>query len=140
MNEDGETRVTDRLRWGVLSTANIGRAAVNPAIQASSNGVLDAVASLDTARAQAFAREHGIPRWHGSYEALLDDPEIDALYVPLPNSLHRDWVIHAVRAGKHVLCEKPLALGAIDCMEMAAAAAESGVKLMEAFMLSLIHI
>jgi len=134
VNEDGETQVTERLRWGVISTANIGRAAVNPAIQASHNGVLDAVASRDSDRARAFAREHGIPRSHGSYEALIEDPEIDALYVPLPNSMHRDWVIHALRAGKHVLCEKPLALGASDCMEMDAAATESGVKLMEAFM------
>ena len=134
MNEEDEAAVSDRLRWGVLSTANIGRAAVNPAIQASRNGVLNAVASRDRDRAEAFAREHGIPRSHGSYEALIEDPEIDALYVPLPNSMHRDWVIHALRAGKHVLCEKPLALGATDCMEMAAAAVESGVKLMEAFM------
>ena len=122
------------LRWGVLSTANIGRAAVNPALQASRNGVLSAVASRDADRANAFAREHGIPRAYGSYEDLIDDPDIDALYIPLPNSLHRDWVIHAVRAGKHVLCEKPLALNADDCFEMAAAAEEAGVKLMEAFM------
>ena len=125
---------TERLRWGVLSTANIGRAAVNPALQASRNGVLQAVASRDAERADAFAREHGIPRAYGSYEALIDDPDIDALYVPLPNSLHREWVIRAVGAGKHVLCEKPLALGAADCLEMAAAAEEAGVKLMEAFM------
>ena len=122
------------LRWGVLSTANIGRAAVNPALQASRNGVLSAVASRDADRANAFAREHGIPRAYGSYEDLIDDPDIDALYIPLPNSLHRDWVIHAVRAGKHVLCEKPLALNAADCFEMAAAAEEAGGKLMEAFM------
>ena len=114
MNEEDEAAVSDRLRWGVLSTANIGRAAVNPAIQASRNGVLNAVASRDRDRAEAFAREHGIPRSHGSYEALIEDPEIDALYVPLPNSMHRDWVIHALRAGKHVLCEKPIALAATD--------------------------
>lgn len=126
--------MSDRVRWGVISTANIGRAAVNPAIQASRNGVLDAVASRDADRARAFAREHGIPRSHGSYEALIDDPEIDALYIPLPNSLHREWVIRAAGAGKHVLCEKPLALDGDQCLEMASAADEAGVKLMEAFM------
>lgn len=122
------------VRWGVVSTANIGRAAVNPAIQASSNGELVAVASRDAERARAFAAEHGIPRHHGSYEALLEDPEVDALYIPLPNSLHREWTIRAARAGKHVLCEKPLALDAAECADMAAAAEEAGVLLMEAFM------
>lgn len=123
-----------RVRWGVLSTANIGRAAVNPAIQASTNGELVAVASRDPARASAFAEEHGIPVAHGSYEALLDDERIDAVYVPLPNSLHREWTIRAARAGKHVLCEKPLALDAAECEEMAVVAEEHGVRLMEAFM------
>ncbi len=122
------------LRWGVMSTANIGRWAVNPAIQASRNGRLVAVASRDEARARAFADAGGIPKVHGSYEALLDDPEIDAVYIPLPNSLHRDWTIRAAQAGKHVLCEKPLAMSAAECMEMDAAAREHGVKLMEAFM------
>jgi xylose dehydrogenase (NAD/NADP) len=127
--------MTDRkLRWGVLSTANIGRAAVNPAIQASANGVLAAVASRDEARARAFAELASIPRWHGSYEALVDDPEVDALYIPLPNSLHKEWTIRAAEAGKHVLCEKPLALDAAECREMQAAADAHGVKLMEAFM------
>lgn len=123
-----------RLRWGVLSTANIGRAAVNPAIRASSNGALVAVASRDGERARAFAAEHAIPRAHGSYEALVEDPEVDALYIPLPNALHREWTVRAVLAGKHVLCEKPLALGEAECREMAAAAEESEVCLMEAFM------
>ncbi|HSG47873.1 MAG TPA: Gfo/Idh/MocA family oxidoreductase, partial [Longimicrobiales bacterium] len=82
-----------RLRWGVLSTANIGRRAVNPAIQASSNGELVSVASRDPERARAFAADHGIPRAAASYEALLDDPEIDALYIPLPNALHREWTV-----------------------------------------------
>ena len=123
-----------KLRWGVLSTANIGRAAVNPAIQASSNGELAAVGSRSPESAAAFAKAHGIPRSHGSYEALLDDPEIDALYIPLPNSLHREWTLKAVEKKKHVLCEKPLAVTAADCREMHAAAEANGVKLMEAFM------
>ena len=78
----------ERLRWGVLSTANIGRAAVNPAIQASRNGTLVAVASRDSERARAFAQKWGMPRHYGSYEALLADDEIDAVSLPLPNSLH----------------------------------------------------
>ena len=123
-----------RVRWGVLSTANIGRAAVNPAIQASSNGTLVAAASRDAARAGAFAAEHGIPSAFGSYEALLERDDIDAVYIPLPNSLHREWTIRAAQAGKHVLCEKPLAMDAAECEEMAAAADDAGVTLMEAFM------
>ncbi|MDA0313327.1 MAG: Gfo/Idh/MocA family oxidoreductase [Gemmatimonadetes bacterium] len=122
------------LRWGVMSTANIGRAAVNPAIQASSNGTLVAVASRDATRAADFASLHGIPRHHGSYEALLEDPDVDAVYIPLPNSMHRDWTIRAAQAGKHILCEKPLALSASECLEMQAAAGENNVRLMEAFM------
>lgn len=123
-----------RVRWGVMGTANIGRAAVNPAIQASSNGALVAIASRDADRARDFAEAHSIPRAYGSYEALLEDEAVDAVYIPLPNSLHREWTIRAVVAGKHVLCEKPLALDAAECLEMDDAAHENGVKLMEAFM------
>jgi len=122
------------VRWGVMSTANIGRAAVNPAIQASRNGSLVAVASREEARARDFAATHEIPTAYGSYEALLEDDGIDAVYIPLPNSMHREWVIRAAEAGKHVLCEKPLALDAAECVEMAAAAATCDVVLMEAFM------
>ena len=122
------------LRWGVLSTANIGKKLVNPAIQASSNGELVAVASRDAERARAFAAETGIPRHHGSYEALLEDPDVDALYIPLPNGMHREWSIRAAEHGKHVLCEKPLALDAAECLAMNAAAHDNGVLLMEAFM------
>ncbi len=124
----------EMVRWGVLSTANIGRAAVNPAIRASSNGVLLAVASRDAERARAFAEQWDIPRHHGSYEALVEDPEIDAIYIPLPNSMHREWTIRAVQHGKHVLCEKPLALSRAECEEMSAAADAAGATLMEAFM------
>jgi xylose dehydrogenase (NAD/NADP) len=122
------------IRWGVMSTANIGRAAVNPAIQTSSNGSLVAVASRDLARAEAFAAAHGIPTAYGSYEALLGDENVDAVYIPLPNSMHHPWVIRATQAGKHVLCEKPLALSAAECVEMEAAARDNDVLLMEAFM------
>ncbi len=123
-----------KVRWGVLSTANIGRAAVVPAIRGSSNGELVAVASRDLERARAFAGANGIPEALGSYEALLERDDVDAVYVPLPNSLHRAWTIRAAAAGKHVLCEKPLALDATECREMAAAARDAGVRLMEAFM------
>jgi predicted dehydrogenase len=123
-----------KLRWGVISTANIGRAAVNPAIQASSNGELQAVASRTAAHARDFANQWDIPRHYGSYRALLDDPEIDAVYIPLPNSKHLEWTKKAAEAGKHVLCEKPLALNEAECREMAAAAEDNGVRLLEAFM------
>ena len=123
-----------KVRWGVISTANIGRYAVNPAIQASSNGELVAVASRDGDRARAFADEWDIPVAHGRYEGLLADDGIDAVYIPLPNSLHREWSIKAMEAGKHVLCEKPLALTKAECLEMQAASDANGVMLMEAFM------
>src|SRR5581483_2797680 len=123
-----------KLRWGVLSTANIGRRMVLPAIQRSGESELLAIASRDASKAAAFASELGIPRAYGSYEALLADPSIEAVYIPLPNSLHRDWAIKALAAGKHVLCEKPLALDAAECAEMIAAARQHGVLLMEAFM------
>jgi xylose dehydrogenase (NAD/NADP) len=126
--------MTKKLRWGVVSTANIGRVAVNPAIHASSNGELVAVASRNDGAAAAFAEAAGIPRHYGTYQGLLDDEAVDALYVPLPNGLHREWVIRAAEAGKHVLCEKPLAVTAADCREMERAAEANGVKLMEAFM------
>jgi predicted dehydrogenase len=123
-----------RVRWGVLSTANIGRAAVIPAIRASRNGEVLAVASRDPERARAFAAENGIPRSYGSYEALLEAGDIGAVYIPLPNSLHREWTVRAAQAGKHVLCEKPLGVTALECEEMHRAAEKAGVHLMEAFM------
>jgi len=122
------------LRWGILSTANIGRAAVIPALHASDRGVIGAVASRDRSQAEAFAEANGIPTAYGKYERLLEDPEIDALYIPLPNSMHLEWTCRALEAGKHVLCEKPLALTAEDCMEMARVAKRVDRRLMEAFM------
>jgi len=131
----GEGTMSERkLRWGVLSTSNIGRVAVNPAIKAASNGELLAVASRDEGRAREFAGKEGIPASYGAYEALLDDDRIEAVYNPLPNSLHREWTIKAAEKGKHILCEKPMAMTAAECREMAGAAAANGVKLMEAFM------
>jgi predicted dehydrogenase len=123
-----------KLRWGILSTAHIGRAAVIPAIQASRNGEVRAVASRDRERAREFAAELGIPQSYGSYEALLEADDVDAVYIPLPNSLHCEWTLRSAQAGKHVLCEKPLAATAAECEEMDRAARAKGVLLLEAFM------
>ena len=122
------------LRWGILSTADIGRKKAIPGIQAADRSTVVAIASRDEVRARAAATELGIPRVHGSYEALLADPDVDAVYIPLPNHLHAEWTIAAARAGKHVLCEKPLATTARDAERMIEACDRAGVRLMEAFM------
>jgi predicted dehydrogenase len=124
----------DELRFGVLSTADIARKKVIPGIQKAKRCRVVAIASRDEDRATTFARELGIDRAHGTYEALLADPDVDAVYIPLPNHMHREWTVAAARAGKHVLCEKPLALNASDAAEMVDAAQANGVQLMEAFM------
>jgi predicted dehydrogenase len=121
------------LRWGVLSTAAIGRKVI-PAIQAAERCEIVAIASRDPRRGRRVADAYGIPTLHASYEALLADPAVDAVYIPLPNHLHAEWAIAAARAGKHVLCEKPLATTSADAERMAAAAETAGVALMEAFM------
>jgi predicted dehydrogenase len=122
------------IRWGILGVAGIAVRALVPAIAASDNGVLHAIASREPARARDAARAHGFAKAHDSYAALLDDPDVDAVYIPLPNSMHREWTIRAAEAKKHVLCEKPLGLSAGECREMIAACREHGVALMEAFM------
>lgn len=126
--------MADEIRWGILSTANIGRKVVAPALQSSRNGRVVAVASRDGSRAREYAAALDIPTSHGSYEALLADPQVDAVYVPLPNSLHRHWTEQALAAGKHVLCEKPLAADAQECIAMHEAAERADRLLMEAFM------
>jgi len=122
------------LRWGILSTAEIARTKVIPGLRRAARCSVVAIASRDEARAATVAAELGIPRAYGSYEALLADPEVDAVYIPLPNHLHAEWTIAAARAGKHVLCEKPLALTAVDAERMVAVCRAEGVNLMEAFM------
>ena len=122
------------VRWGVLSTARIGTEKVIPATQRSRLAVVDAIASRDLDRSTATAESLGIPRAYGSYEELLADDEIEVIYNPLPNDLHPEWTIAAAKAGKHVLCEKPLAMTAGEAREMVAACEEAGVLLMEAFM------
>jgi predicted dehydrogenase len=123
-----------RLRWGVLSTASIGRVKVIPAIQSAPHCDVVAIASRDGTVAATVAGELGIPRAHGSYEALLADQDVEAVYIPLPNHLHAVWTIAAAEAGKHVLCEKPLALTPADAERMIQVADRAGVRLMEAFM------
>jgi len=122
------------LRWGVLSTARIARQKVVPGIQKADRCRVVAIASRDGRQARRVADELGIATAHDSYEALLADPEVDAVYIPLPNHLHAEWTIAAARAGKHVLCEKPLALTATDAERMIEACRGEGVRLMEAFM------
>jgi predicted dehydrogenase len=122
-----------KLRWGILGTARINRMLIPP-LRVSPHNRLVAVASRELARGEAYAREWEIGRVHGSYEALLADPEIDAVYIPLPNHLHAEWTIKAARAGRHVLCEKPIALTLDEVDAMAAACREAGVVLAEAFM------
>lgn len=123
-----------RIRWGVLSTANIAVAKVIPAMQAGTKSEVVAIASRDEARAHQAAATLGIARAHGSYEALIDDPDVDAIYNPLPNHLHVDWTIAAAERGKHVLCEKPMGLDAADVLELIAARDRTRVKMQEAFM------
>ena len=122
-----------RLRWGLRSTARINRRLI-PAMRASKRAELVAVASRDAERARSYAAEWQIPRAHGSYEALLADPEVDAVYISLPNGLHVEWSVAAARAGKHVLCEKPLATSVAGCDEIISAAGAAGVFVAEASM------
>ena len=124
--------MTRPFRIGVLGAANIARAFI-AGCAPSQRVRVTAVASRDGAKARAFAQENGVPRTHDTYEALLADPDIDAVYVPLPNGLHARWSIRAAEAGKHVLCEKPLATGADEVRAMFAAAARCGVTLREAY-------
>jgi D-xylose 1-dehydrogenase (NADP+, D-xylono-1,5-lactone-forming) len=120
--------------WGILGTARIAVKRLIPAFRESQIAQLTAVASRDKDRAQRFADEQRIPKGYGSYEALLADDRIDAVYVPLPNHLHREWALHAMAAGKHVLCEKPLATSAAEGVSMFDEAERRGVRLMEGFM------
>ncbi|CAA9280706.1 MAG: hypothetical protein AVDCRST_MAG77-3815 [uncultured Chloroflexi bacterium] len=123
-----------KLRWGILSTARIGRQRFIPGVRNSQQSEVVAVGSRDIAAARQFAADLDIPKSHGSYEELLADPDVDAVYISLPNLLHREWTIRAADAGKHVMCEKPHARRRRDAEEMAVACRAAGVLLMEAFM------
>ena len=124
-----------KLRWGVLSTAAIGLKRVIPGMQRSQHCTMAAIASRDLGRAQAAAAQLNIPTAYGSYEELLADPNIDAIYNPLPNDLHLPWTIKAAEAGKHVLCEKPLTLTVAEAETLLAARNRTGVQIGEAFMI-----
>lgn len=121
------------LQWGIISTAKIGQTQVIPAIQRSNNGEVAAIAS-SSGQAAEVAETLSIPKVYESYEELLSDSAIDAVYIPLPNHLHKLWVMEAAKSGKHVLCEKPAALTADDTQEMVTVCQEQGVTFMEAFM------
>jgi predicted dehydrogenase len=123
-----------KLRWGILGCARITRRGLIPGIRESLAGTLQAIASRDMATAKAWAEEFAVPRAYGSYFEVLDDPEVDAVYIPLPNELHRYWIILAAEAGKHVLCEKPLGLDTVEAQVAVHNCRKHGVILMEAFM------
>ncbi len=122
------------VRWGILGAANIAVEKVIPAMQQSPHTPVVAIASRDLAKAQAAAGRHGIARAYGSYEELIADPDIDAIYNPLPNHLHVPWAIRAAEAGKHVLCEKPISLSAAEARTLLEVRDRTGVKIGEAFM------
>lgn len=123
-----------KIRWGVLGAANIAVKKVIPAMQAGEFCEIAAIASRDWEKAQKTAGELNIPKFYSSYEELLADREIEAIYNPLPNNLHVEWTIKAAEAGKHVLCEKPLAMSAKEAEKLIEARDRTGVKIQEAFM------
>ncbi len=125
-----------QVRWGVLSTAKIGLNKVIPGMQKAENVSVEAICSRDLATAQAAAAKLGTAKAYGSYEELLADPDIDAIYNPLPNNLHVPWTIKAAEAGKHVLCEKPIAMNAVEAETLLAVRERTGVKIGEAFMVN----
>jgi predicted dehydrogenase len=125
---------TDKVRWGVLSTAKIGLTKVLPAMQKGELSHIAAIASRDLAQAQQAAATLGVETFYGSYEELLADPTIEAIYNPLPNHLHVPWTVKAAEAGKHVLCEKPLSLTVAEAKTLVAVQARTGVMIGEAFM------
>lgn len=124
-----------KVRWGVLSTAKIGTKKVIPAMQQGRYSQIDAIASRNLDKARVAAAALDIPKAYGSYEALLADPDIDAVYIPLPNHLHVPWSLKAIEAGKHVLCEKPIGLSAAEAQTLLEASQQHPeLKVMEAFM------
>lgn len=126
--------VTEKLRWGILGVAKIAVTKVVPAMQRGVWTTVDAIASRDLAKAANAAAALNIRKVYGSYEDLLADPDIDAVYIPLPNHLHVPWTIRAADAGKHVLCEKPIALTAAEALKLVEVRDRTGVRIQEAFM------
>jgi predicted dehydrogenase len=126
--------MAEKTRWGILGNAEIARVCVIPAIQKSRNSRVHALATRSPDRAREIARTHEISKIYDSYDALLADPAVDVVYIPLPNHLHHPWTLKALEVGKHVLCEKPLARNTPEAEEMAHAASRLGLLLMEGFM------
>lgn len=126
--------VREKVRWGILGCGTIATHAVAPAIRWSQNGELVAIASRDAATARAKAEAVAAPRWHASYEALLADPELDAIYIGLPNGLHEEWSLRAAEAGKHVLCDKSLTLTSASAKRIVSAFRSRGLRIVEGFM------
>ncbi len=124
----------DTIRWGIIGVAKIATAKVIPAMQRAACCEVVAIASRDDVRAAKAAADLGIPRAYASYDALLADPDVDAVYIPLPNHLHVPWTTRAAEAGKHVLCEKPIALNAIEARTLLEVRDRTGVRIQEAFM------
>jgi xylose dehydrogenase (NAD/NADP) len=122
------------VRWGVLGCADIALRRVIPAMKATPGNTVAAIASRDVSRAQAAATEFDIPRAYGSYAEVLRDDHVDAVYIPLPNTMHAEWTIRSAQAGKHVLCEKPMAPTVAECQQMVAACRQAGVRFMEGYM------
>lgn len=126
--------MSQKIKWGVLGFARIARTSVIPAIKRTDNSEFYAIASRDPAKLRECQSQFNCPKLYDSYQSLLDDPEVQAVYIPLPNALHKEWAIKAMNRGKHVLCEKPLALTEAEVKEMLKVAAQNQVLLMEAFM------
>ena len=123
----------DKIKWGILGTANIARYATIPGMKKAEHCELYAIAGRSLEKAHAFKNEYGFEKAYGSYDELIADKEVQAVYIPLPNNLHLKWVKAALQNGKHVLCEKPLALNADEAKEMFDCAKANGVYLMEAY-------
>ena len=121
------------VKWGVLGTANIAKGCTIPGMNEALNCELYAIAGRSEEKVESYKTEFGFQKGYVGYDNLLDDPEVQAVYIPLPNHLHKEWVIKALKKGKHVLCEKPMALNADDAREMFAVAKENNVILMEAY-------
>jgi xylose dehydrogenase (NAD/NADP) len=132
--ERSDSAMTRKLRWGILGCADIAINRFIPALLKSETGEIGAIASRDAARAAATAQTLGILKHYGDYRSLLADPNIDAVYIPLPNHLHCEWTIRSAEAGKHVLCEKPFAMNAKEAEAMGDACQSNGVRLAEALM------
>src|SRR4030095_7980925 len=126
--------MTKKVKWGVLGVANIAVKKVIPAMQLGEWSEVSAIASRNLDKAHRAAEQLGIPRAYGSYDELLADEEIEAIYNPLPNNLHVEWTIKAAQAGKHVLCEKPISMTVAKAVRLLAVRRETGVKIEEAFM------